>query len=109
MISSFFCTSEDKALVRLLTLQLQKELPPALLENQKKVLSVNKISRLLEKTYQKLSEHYRPLKINFVKRAAIANQFKWELKNSGYSEDFIDVATEGLIVELMKKKPDVVS
>ena len=32
------------------------------------------------------------------KKARLANAFKWELKELGYSEKFVEVATEGLVV-----------
>ena len=35
-------------------------------------------------------------------RARLANHFKWCLKTEGYAEDFVDMATEALVMELAK-------
>jgi len=40
----------------------------------------------------------REHKLGWYKKAKLGNEFKWELKEIGYDEKFIDVATEGLIV-----------
>ena len=32
----------------------------------------------------------------------LANAFKWELIDKGYSKEFVDMATEGLVMELSR-------
>ena len=95
-------TAQEKAFARELVQRLVKELPPHLMESRRQVLSINKITRLLEKTYQSAGAYRREHGIGFIRRAVLANTFKWELKSSGYPDDFIDVATEGLVVEISK-------
>jgi hypothetical protein len=68
------------------------------------LLSVNKITRLLERTYALAADHRRKNRIGLLGQAVLANNFKWELKNAGYTEEFIDVATEGLVIELSKAR-----
>lgn len=104
MFFTIFDYSAEKMLACDLAVSLQKDLPPSLMEKQRKVLSVNKVTRLLEKTYQIAQKHQTRQKMGFIKRAVLANSFKWELKNLGYPEDFIDMVTEGLVMELTKKK-----
>jgi hypothetical protein len=94
----------EKTFARGLVEQLTKELPPTLMEKKRKVLSVNKVTRLLERTYQTVGEYQSKHQTGFVKRALIANTFKWELKNAGYPDDFVDMATEGLVVEISNVK-----
>lgn len=103
MFFKIFNFSAEKTLAHDLVVDLKKDLPPTLMEKQRKVLSVNKITRLLEKTYQVAREHQNSQGMGFIKRSILANSFKWELKNLGYPEDFIDMATEGLVMELMRK------
>ena len=81
---------------------LKKDLPPTLMEKQRKILSVNKITQILEKSYQMAREHQSNQRMGFIKKAVLANSFKWELRNLGYPENFIDMATEGLVIELSK-------
>lgn len=99
-----FSHTKEKSLAQSLVIQLAKDLPPALMtaEKNRKVLSVNKITRLLEKTYALAYKYHQENKLGMIKRAILANFFKWELKNANYPEDFVNVATEGLIMELTK-------
>jgi hypothetical protein len=99
---SRFSFAAEKALARELTQRLVKEVPPSLVENKRKLLSVNKVTRLLETSFQVATDFQVEHKIGFIRRAALANAFKWELKEGGYPEDFVEMATEGLVVALAK-------
>jgi hypothetical protein len=103
-----FGTSRDSAFAKELAERLTKELPPAMMDKRRNVLSVNKVTRQLERTYEAAAAYQREHRIGFIRRAFMANGFRWELKNRGYPDDFVDVATEGLVVELsraLKKAP----
>lgn len=103
-IMAYFTSSKEKLFAQSLAQQLAKSLPPALLVQRSKMLSVNKITIQLEKTLNAAAEYQVKNNIGFYKRAILANAFKWELKSSGYPDDFIDLATEGLVVKLSKVK-----
>lgn len=99
----FFNTDAEKALAKTLADSLAKKLPAAMMVNRRQVLSANKISRLLEQAFETAKEHQTKHRMGFIKRAVLANSLKWELGEKGYPLDFINVATEGLIVELSRK------
>lgn len=99
---NIFNFSKEKAFAQALAQQLKKDIPPILMQDRRKVLSVNKITRLLERTYQVATEYQQSHNLGFIKRAVLANTFKWELKSSGYPDDFVDMATEGLVVQISK-------
>lgn len=101
-IFNFFSASAEKELARGLVSQLVKDLPPILMKDKRQILSVNKITRLLEKTYAAAARHQQAHRLGMVKRAILANHFKWELKNKDYPDDFVNIATEGLVMELTK-------
>jgi len=101
-----FGTAQEKAFARDLVLELAKDLKPVLLASRRQVLSVNKITRQLEKTYQGVAAYQREHRPGFIRRAVLANTFKWELKNAGYPDDFVEIATEGLVVEMSKATSD---
>ena len=96
--------SRENAFARELATALAKELPPDVMENRRKLLSVNKITRQLERTYQRAADYQKEHRIGFIRRAALANAFRWELREVRYPADFIDVATEGLVVELSRAR-----
>lgn len=99
----FFNHDAEKALAKELAESLAKNLPPKMMEHRRQVLSANKISRLLEQAFETAKEHQSKHRLGFIKRAVLANSLKWELGEKGYPLDFINVATEGLIVELSRK------
>lgn len=101
-IFSFLNFSSEKNFALDLVQQIVRDLPPSAMSQQRKVLSVNKITKLLERGYQLATVYQNEHRIGFVKRAVLVNDFKWGMKGKGYPDDFIDVATEGLVVALSK-------
>ena len=108
-IFRLFAFSEDKEFARELVKQLLKELPVDLMEKRSKVISVNKITRLLEHTYLRVGQYQQEKQRGFVRQAVLAYTFRWELKSHGYSPDFVNLATEGLVVELARIRKKVES
>lgn len=102
-ITRLFNHDAERALARELSAQIAKNLSPKLMNERRQVLSANKVSRLLEQSYEIAKAYQSSHKLGMIKRAVLANTFRWELKSSGYPDDFINVATEGLIIELGKK------
>ena len=101
----FFQFAQEKALAQQLADQLAKELPPKFMESGSNKLSVNKVTRSLERVYQEALGHDESRRrMGLVRRSVFANTFKWSLKEIGYSAEFCDVATEGLIIELAKAR-----
>lgn len=99
-----FSFASDKALARSLVAELVHALSPAMISSKRKILSVNKVTRLLEQTFHRATEHQQNARLGFVRRAVLANAFKWELLEAGYPKDFVDMATEGLVVELSRAR-----
>lgn len=80
-----------------------KRYPPTMESGGERKISAKGISNILEGLYQKAVEFKRDKKLGFIRTAKLGNSFRWELKELGYSEKFIEVATEGLIVYLTRK------
>lgn len=99
---NFITRTEEKAFVAKQIEQLVKELPPLLVVGGRGKVTVNKITRSLERVYSAVSVFKDEHRLGFVGRAVIANAFKWGLKEASYPDDFVDMATEGLIVALSK-------
>ena len=75
-----------------------KRYPPTLDQAKEKRVSANRITKVLEDVLDQAAEYGQKNKLGVYKKARLANAFKWELKELGYSEKFIEVATEGLVV-----------
>ena len=84
---------------------LAKRYPPALDMNPEKKISQARLTRVLEETLTQASEFQREHKLRMFGKAKLGNEFKWQLKELGYSEKFIEVATEGLMVYLTRGAP----
>lgn len=101
-ITKLFNHDAEKKLAKELSAQIIKNLSPKLMKERRQVLSANKISRLLEQSFEIAKAYQSTHKLGMIKRAILANSFRWELRSCGYPDDFINVATEGLVVELGK-------
>lgn len=101
---NFFRKNSDFEFVESLVDRLRKELPPALMAQHHKVLSVNKITRLLERTSNLVVDYQAQNALGYFRRVSLINSFKWSMKEVGYPDDFVRVATESLVVALAKKK-----
>ena len=97
-----FRTSAEKELAHSLAEHIAKNIPPKLLDQKRQLLSANKISRTLEQAYARAKDHQKQVQMGFARRAIFANSFKWELQSRGYPKDFVNLATEGLVVELSR-------
>lgn len=83
--------------------QIAKRYPPALDASSTKKISVNRVTKVLEDALARATEFTQENRLGAVAKARLGNAFKWELKELGYSERFVDVATEGLIVYVTRK------
>ncbi len=75
-----------------------KRYPPAIANNPAQVVSQQRLSGILEQVFTRAANFSRENKLGWYKKAKLGNDFRWELKEMGYDEKFIDVATEGLIL-----------
>lgn len=58
-----------------------------------------KVDTLFESATAFRAEH----KLGIYKKARLANTFRWEMKERGYDEAFIEMITEKLVVAVSKK------
>ncbi len=91
------------AFAKKLANELSSRYPAAVEKSPQKRISVNRITRLLEETFAQAETFKNEHRLGWIKKAKLGNSFRWELKELGYSEEFIEVATEGLIVYVTRK------
>lgn len=83
--------------------ELASRYPASVEQSPEKRISVNRITRLLEEIFAQAASFKDEHQLGWIKKAKLGNSFRWELKELGYSEQFIEVATEGLIVYVTRK------
>ena len=59
-----------------------------------------RLVRLIESIYAKAADYKAREKLGMYKTARLGNTFKWQLKELGYSEQFIDSVTKNLVMHL---------
>lgn len=103
ILKKLFSGKELDEFAKELARSLAKRYPPSLETAQAKKVSVNRVTRVLEDVIEKAVEYHRRNPLGIYRKARLGNAFKWELKELGYSEKFVELATEGLIVHLSRK------
>ena len=79
-----------------------KRFPPALEKSPERRVSPNRITKVLEDALEKAEDYGKRERLGMYRKARLANAFKWQLKDLGYTDNFVEVATEGLVVYLMR-------
>lgn len=84
--------------------ELAKRYPPALDKGSERKLSQKRLTTILEGTLDKAIEFQGRHKLGVYKKARLGNAFRWELTELGYSDKFVEIATEGLIVYIARRQ-----
>jgi hypothetical protein len=87
-----------------LAASVAKRYPPALDGSPQKSPSVNRLTRIMEETCAKAVEYQKEHQLGWFAKARLGNAFRWELAERGYTKEFVDLATEALVVSLTKPK-----
>src|SRR3954468_19555555 len=82
---------------------LAKRYPPALDKGSERKISQKRLTTILEDTFARAIDFKREHKLGVYKKARLGNTFRWELQEMGYSKNFVEVATEGLVVYITRK------
>jgi hypothetical protein len=67
-------------------------------------ISQKRLTSILEEAFAKAVDYRNQHKLSIYKKARLSNTFRWELQDLGYSQKFVDVAAEGLVVYISSKK-----
>ncbi|MBI2961497.1 MAG: hypothetical protein HYY28_14385 [Betaproteobacteria bacterium] len=102
MIFKLFAASKIDEFAKSLAQDIAKRYPPAIANNPEQMVSQKRLTTILEDAFNRAHQFNREQKLGMFKKAKLGNTFKWELKEMGYEEKFVDMATEGLIVYLTR-------
>jgi hypothetical protein len=84
--------------------ELARNYPPALENEGDKTLSERKLVVTLQGIFGRAREFREEHKLGLYKKARLANTFRWELQEMGYNPQFIEKATEGMVIQISRKK-----
>jgi hypothetical protein len=82
---------------------IAKRYPPALDAQPGKRPSVNRLTRIVEDVCTKAVAYQAEHKLGWLGKSKLGNSFRWELTELGYQKDFIDLATEAVVVHVSRK------
>ena len=88
-----------------LTTKLQKRYSPAIDQQENKKPSVNRLTRIVEETLKAAVEFKQTHNLGWLGKSKLANEFRWALTEAGYTKEFVDFATEAMVVYLNQKHP----
>ena len=66
--------------------------------NSQGMVSEKNLSKVLEKMFSEAAEFKTKNKLGVIGKAKLINAFQWELKDLGYSDQFVKIAVEGITV-----------
>jgi hypothetical protein len=98
MFLKLFSGSKVNEFAKDLAQDIAKRYPPSIANNPEQMVSVNRLTGILEEAFGKAADFQRQQKLGWYSRARLVNEFQWKLKEIGYEKRFVDLATEGLLV-----------
>jgi hypothetical protein len=101
LFSGFF-NKELDVFAKSLAQDMAKRYPPEL-ETAPFPISPVRISKALEEAVGKAVQFNQDRQLGVFGKAKLGNSFRWEMKELGYSQRFIELATEALIVHITRK------
>lgn len=105
MALNLFGGKELEEFAKSLAQEIAKRFPPALANDPQRMVSPKRLTTIIEEVGEKAEKFNRDHKLGTLKKASLGNTFQWELKDMGYNEKFVEVATEALIVYITRKPP----
>ena len=88
-IFDWFNTEEGDELARAIAAELVKRAPPATLPAKDKK-AATRLRNTHDAVFARAGKFARTHKLNVYKKARLANQFRWALKDAGYPPEFIE-------------------
>src|SRR5215470_8253788 len=64
----------------------------------------HRLEKFMQRFLQRVDRETRPLQLNVLKRAKLANSFKWRLLEKGIDKEVVDELTQALVLRLTAKK-----
>ena len=80
-----------------LATDLARRYPPELENDPSKQRNPERLTKAFDSTFNRALDFHREHKLGVYGKARLGNTFRWQLKELGYPEDFIKLATRSLV------------
>lgn len=82
---------------------IAKRYPPALDNQADKRPSVNRLTRIMEDVCARAVEFRAEHSLGWLGKARLGNAFRWQLTELGYRKEFVDYATEAVVIHISRR------
>ena len=103
MALNIFGGKDLEEFAKSLAQEISKRFPPTLANDPQRMVSPKRLTTIIEEVCEKAAQFKDEKKLGVFKKAALGNTFQWELKEMGYNEKFVEIATEALIVYITRR------
>lgn len=88
---------------RSLVAEIAKYYPPEPGADGARKVSQKKVASVLEESLKKAVDFKKQHKLGIYKTARLGNTFRWELKELGYGEQFVEALVKDLVIRMSVK------
>jgi hypothetical protein len=104
MLTSLFRRAPVEDFAKSLASDVLKRYPAVLDQDPSKRPSINRLTRIVEDLCKRAVEFHAEHRLSWMAKAKLANAFRWELVELGYRKEFVNMATEAIVVQLSAKR-----
>lgn len=80
--------------------KIARHYPVSVEAKLKTVGGKKRLSSVVESVFDELERYQAQSRMGWMRKARFGNELKWRLKEVGYSEEFVDALTEGVVTHL---------
>jgi len=100
---TLFSFSKTNAFAKSLAQRITTRYPPVIANNPEQIVSQKRIAEILEEIFSGAHQFRGKNRLGRLGRAKLGHAFKWELKEIGYEEKFVEFAAEKLVEQLTRR------
>jgi hypothetical protein len=100
MLFGGFSPSKVKSFAKDLAQRITTRYPPVIASYPEQTISQKRMAEILEEILASASQFRAENRLGVLGRAKLEHAFKWELREIGYEEKFVEFATEKLVEQL---------
>ena len=99
MLENFF-PQADLEFAREIANKIARHYPVSVEAKLKTMGGKKRLGGVVEAVFDDVDRYQTQSRMGWMRKARFGNELKWRLKEVGYSEDFVDALTEGVVTHL---------
>jgi len=90
----------DLDFAREIAIKIARQYPVSVEAKLKTVGGKKRLGGVVEAVFDDLERYQAQSHMGWMRKARFGNELKWRLKDTGYSEEFVNALTEGIVTHL---------